>query len=230
MVKLRGARWIGVVGVAACLVGAAVGVGMSMQRASAQSGDALVRVVPQKDLIKKGDNPVAIDITIENVKNEASFQFDLLYNTDIFATSAAADDPSAAFAQKGDFLGSTDRQVVCNPASNPGVVRFTCVTLGVAPAGPDGGGVLATVFLKAIGSGKTDLNLERLSAQEVGIDAKDIPLSVQNASINVTGGGGINWLLWIPIIVVAVLVVAGAVAFGAMRMRSGEGQRPATVA
>lgn len=229
MVNIRGARWISVAGISLFIlgIGAASGIGMWVQPARAQSGQALVRVVPQKESVKKGD-ALSINITIENVRNEASIQFDLLYNSDIFETASAPDDPTA-FVQKGDFLGSTDRQVVCNPASNPGVVRFTCVTLGPGPAGPNGGGVLATVFLKAIGSGKTDLNLERLSAQEVGLEGKEIPLSAQNASLNVTGGGGVNWLLWIPIIVVLVLVVAGAVAFGAMRMRSGT-STPATAA
>ena len=227
MVNTRGVRWFGAAVIAACIAAGGFGSAVLPHRASAQSGDALVRVQPQKESVKKGD-PLAVDVTIENVKNEASIQFDLLYNPTIFETANAGDDPNAGFVQKGEFLGSTGRQVICNPVSNEGVVRFTCVTLGLDPAGPDGGGKVATVFLKAIGSGKTELTLGRVTANAVGLDATEIPLQLQNATIIVTGGGGFNWLLWIPIIVVGALVVAGLIAFGAMRMRSGT-NRPAAM-
>ncbi len=220
MVNTRGARWLGVAVLASYVAAGGFGSAVLPHGASAQSGDALVRVQPQKESVKKGDQ-LAVDVTIENVKNEASIQFDLLYNPGIFETANAGDDPNAGFVQKGEFLGSTGRQVICNPVSNEGVVRFTCVTLGVDPAGPDGGGKVATVFLKAIGSGKTELTLERVTANTVGLDTAEIPLQLQSATLTVTGGGGLNWLLWIPIIVVVALVIAGVIAFGAMRMRSG---------
>ncbi len=225
MLNKRGARWLGVAAITACVV-AGFASALGPHHVAAQAGDTLVRVQPQKTSITEGDQ-LAIDVTIENVKNEASIQFDLLYNPSIFQTANAGDDPNAGFVQKGDFLGSTNRQVVCNPVSNEGVVRFTCVTLGVDPPGPDGGGTLATVFLKAIGSGKTDLTLERVAANTVGIDTPEIPLQVQNATINVSSKGGFNWLLWLPIIVVVVLIIAAAVAFAAMQSRRRSAAPPA---
>jgi hypothetical protein len=49
------------------------------------------------------------------VKNIASFQFELTYDSGILEYEDA---------QKADVLGSTGREVVCNPISESGIARY----------------------------------------------------------------------------------------------------------
>ena len=55
MVNTRGVRWFGAAVIAACIAAGGFGSAVLPHRASAQSGDALVRVQPQKESVKKGD-------------------------------------------------------------------------------------------------------------------------------------------------------------------------------
>lgn len=215
-------RWRGVAavaGLAAVFAGVlAAAIAMESGRATAQDSNAVMKANPPLTKVKQGQDRIPIDITIENVKNMASFQFILQYNADIFETADPADGP---VVQKGDFLGSSGREVVCaDPTIEPGAVRFTCVTLRPTPAGPDGSGKLATVYLKAIGSGTTNLTLDHVKANLADGDATEIPLAVQNAPIEVQGsGGGLAWWAW-ALIVAGGLVVGLAAVGGVLLLRS----------
>jgi hypothetical protein len=218
-----------IAGLAAAL--ALLGIALSAPGApgiSAQDGGAIMKVNPPAIEVKKGDERVPVVITVENVKNMASFQFILQYDADVFQTADPAD---GDFIQKGDFLGTTGREVVCNTVSeSQGAVRYTCVTLRETPPGPDGSGTVATVYLTAVGAGPTDLTLDRVKANVVSSDAEPLPIGVQNASVRVKNvGGGFNWLLWVPLVLVAVLVAGGVAAFARMRAHSSSG-KPAAVA
>jgi hypothetical protein len=197
-------------------------------RASAQSGDAaVVRVAGPATPIKKGDLRVPFEVTIDNVKNLGSFQFELTYSATVFELVDPEKD-----AEKGDFLGSNGRPVVCNPPisdAGAGVARFTCVTLGPTPKGVNGGGKIATMYLHAKGSGSTEVKLERVKLAGVGdptappTDPKALPIlpfTVENTTVSVAGSSGMNWLIWGPVIVIAIIAVAGG-GFAAMRMRAG---------
>jgi hypothetical protein len=223
MTNVRGARRLAL---AVAMLAAVSGAFLTAGSTSAQTGSALVKVVAPVGEIKKGQQSIPIDITIDGAANLASFQFDLKFNADIFAV---ADNRQGDWAEKGDFLGSTGRQVICNPVVDSGVARISCVTLGPTPPGVNGSGKLVTIYLNAIGSGSTELTLDRVEANTVTATADVLPTSTQGATISVAGGGGFNYLLWIPLITIVVLVVAGAVLFGAMRMR-GSASKPATVA
>ena len=107
-----------------------------------------------------------------------------------------------------------------------GVVRMSCNTLRMEPAGVDGAGTLATLTFVAVGSGTIDLTLDRPEANEP--DATEIrPIAVQSATINVKGGGGMNWIIWGPVIIIGALIIVGAIAFVATRARSGGNKTPA---
>lgn len=188
-------------------------------RASAQASDVTLTIqAPQS--VKKGDLAIPIVINVENAKNLAAFQFDLKFDANIFAVDPPDPGKPDEAAQRGDFLTSTNRQAVCNQANSDGLVRMQCVTLSPTPPGPDGSGTLATVFLKAIGSGKTDLSLGRLIVNQVVLNPVEIVPTSSPVTLKVKGGGGgFNWLLWGPVIGVVALVVVGGGAFGAMRMR-----------
>jgi hypothetical protein len=197
-------------------------------RASAQTGDATLKVTTPASSVKKGDERVPFEITAENVKNLGSFQFDLTYDANVFELTDAERD-----AEKGEFLGSSGRPVVCNPPvvdTGAGVTRFTCVTLGATPAGVDGTGKLATIYLRAKGSGSTEITLKSAKLVGVGNPALEptdpnalpqITFTTENTSVKVSGGGGMNWLLWGPVLVaIFVIIVGGSYAFMRMRAQS----------
>jgi len=195
--------------------------------ADAQSADeAVIRVVqPAQTEFKKGD-VIAIDIDIDNAQNTQAFGFDLLFNADVLR----AVDPERGegdFVTKGEFLGSTGREVVCNPVADSGVVRVRCTSLRPTPAGPNGSGRLATVTLKAVGSGTSELRVDNLQLVKVSATADVQPARGENIAIRVKGDGGVNWLLWGPVIGIGALAVAGGAAFGAMRLRGGGAGSPA---
>ena len=191
----------------------------------AQTEDLLFKVVAPES-VKKGDD-VIVQIEVENAKNLGSFQFQLAYDPDVLQVAL---DPQGTkpLIERGDFLGSSGREVTCpDPESQPGVLRMVCVTLRMEPAGADGAGTLATVTFNAVGSSSTDLTLDRVKATNP--DATEItPIQVQSAALRVKGSGGLNWVLWAPIIGIVALVVIGGGAFAAMRLRgSGGGSEPA---
>jgi len=206
--------------------GAALSLATPAHRATAQSSGATVRVTPPAVPVKKGDERIPFEVSVENVKNMLSFQFELIYDSNIFEYQDV---------QRTDFITSTDREAVCNTVPQSGVVRFTCVTLRQTPPfGPDGGGVIATVYLKANGSGSTDIKLARviMNTASPTNDLSEMPIAtVEGTSISVAGvGGGVNWLLWGPVIGAAVVVIAGAGAFVVMKSRSrGGSNAPAAV-
>lgn len=188
-------------------------------------------VVPvEGERVQKGDPEIPVDIVAENATNIASFSFDLSFDPDVI---------QYVREERGDFLGSTGREVQCNPvtdSASAGVIRITCVTLRLQPAGPSGSGRLATVYFAPVGSGSTEIALSNARAnpvvaelpEEPSAPLPEIPVSVVNASLEVEGGGGINWMLWIPIIVVGGLAVAGGVGYAALRLRGGAGKPAAT--
>jgi hypothetical protein len=179
-----------------------------------EGGGPTLRVVAPTEEVKEGDDAIPFEIHIDNVENLASFQFVMQYRDDVF---------EFAGAQQGQFLGSTERDVVCNePITDAGSARFSCVTLRPEPAGPSGAGHLATITLNAVGSGSTDVTLDRIRLLRVDEEATDIPnVVVEPATIDVAATSSTNWLMWGGIAVAAILVVGGGGAFAAMRMRNG---------
>lgn len=190
----------------------------------AQSDDLLIRVAAPVSEAKV-DDQVVIEIVADNAENLASFQFDLKFNSDVLRVSANPENDQPLI-QRGEFLGSTNREVACpEPESQRGVVRFVCVTSRLEPAGPDGSGTLATITFDAIGEGATELTLDRVLANHP--DGEEIPLQAQGGTLTVTGGGGTNWLLWGGVGAAVLIVILGTGAFGATRIR-GDGATAST--
>ena len=189
--------------------------------ASAQegSGNLLYRVIAPAEPTDEGVT-VPVEIRAENAQNLGAFGFQLTYDPDIL--EIALDDQGQPLIQRGDFLGSSGREVVCRePVIQAGVLRMSCNTLRMEPAGVDGDGTLATVTFLATGAGTTDLALDRLEANEP--DATEIrPIDVQGATLEVQGDSGLNWLIWGPIIAIGALVVIGVIAFVVTRVRPGD--------
>lgn len=201
---------------AACLAALVVAgaFALNVTGARAQSSDTAISVVPPGDPVKEGDAPVTIAVSASNVKNLAAFEFLLLYDGDIFDYESY---------QKGDFLGSTGREVVCNEVSDTGAFKLNCVTLRQAPPlGPDGSGILATIQLKPKGSGTSELTLDKIKFSAADETATTIPVPVvNNSSVEVAASSGTNWLMWGLIIGAVAVVAIGAITFGVSRTRGG---------
>ncbi|MEX2246815.1 MAG: cohesin domain-containing protein [Dehalococcoidia bacterium] len=94
-----------------------------------------------------------VSLLVENVVNLGGFQFVLGFDPELV---------TAIGVTKGDFLGSSGREVVCDdPVLSDSGVRLECVTLGPEPPGADGAGVLAVVRLRSTGDGSAALALSR---------------------------------------------------------------------
>jgi hypothetical protein len=194
---------------------------MFSRQVVAQSDQPLVKVVAPESA-KVGDADIVVQIQVENVKNLGSFEFLLKYDPDILAVAndAATNLP---LIQRGDFLGSSEREVVCDdPVSQAGVLRMVCITLRPEPAGPDGGGTLAEVTFEAVGKGSTELSLDKVQLTDPEATVFDA-IQLQNATLSVSGGSSVNWVLWGSIIAVVVVVVLAGGAFAATRARGSGG-------
>ena len=201
----------------------------STPEASAQAGtnDLLYTVVAPPEEFDQGATGIVVEVRASNAENLAAFAFQLEYDSEILEV-AIDPETQQPMIQRGDFLGSTGREVACNePASQPGVLRLECVTLRLEPAGPDGDGLLATITFNAIGSGTSPLTLDRVQANNPDATVID-PIAVQSSQVSVKGDSGINWLLWGCIIAVGALA-AIAVAFVGMRLRTRGGPPTASV-
>lgn len=180
----------------------------------AQSAETSIKVTAPEAPVKEGDDPITLTVTTENVENLAAFQFILLYDDSIFSYESY---------QKGEFLGSTEREVVCNEVSDAGAFKLNCVSFRPTPPGPNGSGVLATIVLKPKGSGETDITLDRVKMSAADEAATEIPVpTITNVTIDVEGVSGFNWLIWGPIIALGGLAAIGVVVFGAKRMSGGK--------
>lgn len=188
--------------------------------ASAQvgAGELLYTVVAPPEELDQGATGIVVEVRASNADNLAAFAFQLEFDAEILEV-AIDPETQQPMIQRGDFLGSTGREVACNePASQPGVLRLECVTLRLEPAGPDGDGLLATITFNAIGSGTSPLTLDRVQANNPDATVID-PIAVQSSQLSVKGDAGINWLLWGGIIAVGA-IAAIAVAFVAMKLRT----------
>jgi hypothetical protein len=178
-----------------------------------------MRVAPTTDASIKEGGTAYFGVNVENVTNLGSFSFVLQFDPDVF---------EFAEFQRGDFLGSSGREVVCDePQTDVGSVRLTCLTLRPEPEGADGTGSLGVVKLNASGSGTSEITLSR--AKLTVPDGTEIPMKVENTSVDVESTSGVNWLIWGPVIGIGALIVVGIIGFAATRMRSGASkQAPAT--
>ena len=105
------------------------------------------------------DNDFSVDIWIDHAADLAAFQFMLEYDPNIAEVTDV---------KLGPFLTSTGRTpgpVV--DQRQPGKLTFGAVTLGSAPGGPTGSGVLATITFHALNVGVTKLDLTDGAASSV---------------------------------------------------------------
>lgn len=192
----------------------AVAVVFSLASLRAEAQEATVHIeVPATKVAADGE-PFTVSVMVDGVTNLGAFQFELTYDPTVLML---------VNAERGPFLGSSGRQVEClPPPTGKDLLRFTCVTLGAKPDGPNGSGVLTTVAFQPLAPGSSPLHFALLILTDPS--AQPLPTRAQDATVTVSPAGesddgGFAWALWGPIIggVVLALVVAGAAAWWARR-------------
>lgn len=176
--------------------------------------EPIVSVEMASTTVDAGGDVFTASIVVQNVTNLGAFQFDLAYDAAVLAAEGV---------EEGDFLGSSGREVRClPPREQAGSVGLSCVTLGAAPDGPTGSGVLATVTFRPVAAGASTLHFARVTLTDP--PANQLPSQAQDVTVTVEGdnGGsssGFRWVLWGPVIggAAAALVAAGGFAWWTRR-------------
>jgi hypothetical protein len=192
----------------------AVGLAFSSSARAQQPQQATVRVVAPVDPIEKSAGQLSVDVVAENVTNLAAFQFVLSFDDDVLTYKDV---------QKGDFISSTSREVVCNdPTIQAGSVRLSCVSLRENPPGPDGSGKLATVTFTPKSAGTSPLTLS--ATKVVQPNGAAMASTTVDAQVIVKGGSDSNTAM-IAIIVGIVVAVAVVLVGGLLVLRRRQGMR-----
>ncbi len=95
-----------------------------------------------------------VDVVIATVADLGAFEFELTFNPAVVTVTSV---------QLGPWLGSSGRPAYAlgpHIENGAGRVAFGGYTLGAAPPGPDGGGVLATLTLHAEAPGASGLDFD----------------------------------------------------------------------
>jgi len=123
------------------------------------------------------DNVFTVDVMIDDATNLGAYEFDLAFDPDVVCVTDVVD---------GGFLGSTGRSVIpLQPDINcsTGSASFGAFTLGATPPGPNDSGKLATITLRAVSSGTTNLDLD--GVQVTDTSGQPDTVSVQDGSVTV---------------------------------------------
>jgi hypothetical protein len=184
--------------------------------AGAQDG-AVIRLAVPLEEIDESAGDVAVEVFADNVEDLAAFQFVLTFDADVLEFKEIA---------KGPFLTSSGREESCNPVTVQGpTIRYSCFTLRMEPAGPDGSGLLATVHFDPKGSGTSPLSMSLTKL--INTTPDPIAHTAQDGEITIVGGDGgtLKLVLIIAGIVAAAVVVVGG-GFAFMRRRSASPRNP----
>ena len=185
--------------------------------ASAQDGGAAAAILRPEVIAGQDGNAVRVNVNVENVSNLGAFEFVLRYDGDLLNFERV---------EKGDFLGSSGREVLCfDPVFESGAMRYQCVTLGPEPEhGSDGTGVLASVLFSPKAKGKTTIELSRAKLSDP--PGTTIPSEFASTTVTVfgdSGGGRTVWWLALVAAGIFVVVVAGGMVVRKRRRRSSSG-------
>jgi thermitase len=163
---------------------------VAIQDGNVTVAEAFVTIEPPETTVIIGSS-FAVTVSIRDVADLGSFQFDLTYVSSTM---------TATHAVCGPFPGSTGRSVIpVGPTMDNivGRVTFGCSSEGGEP-GPDGTGELATITFNAVDLGVSPLQFENVQVT----DTADVAIAVgaQDGNVTVTaacredvnGDGAIN--------------------------------------
>jgi hypothetical protein len=186
--------------------------GVATQAVHSQSEQPVVRIIAPEDPVSVDTEELEVKVEVDGVENLGAFSFAVSYDPDVV---------EARDIQRGSFLGTSGREVNCNPPNfQSGEARLTCVTLRPdPPQGAEGSGELGTVFFNVVGEGESPLTLSVVELT-TPIGEEIVSTSV-DANVTVESSGSTQWWLWAIGGVVVVAVVVGVVfALSRLRRRS----------
>jgi len=204
----RGVAWIG---------GLALLLGWFGLASVGAQGTAVV-AIDAPEAVEVSEEPVPVDVVIRDTPRLGAFQFIVTFDPDLF---------EYAGSERGPFLSSTGRELFCpEPLVETGAVRLVCGSLGEEPPGPEGEGLLYTVNLTPKATGETAIGVTRVVLAT--IEGNAIEATTEDAVVQVRNpGSGANWMLWGPLIGVAVLLLAAVVGGAVVLSRRGSASAPA---
>jgi hypothetical protein len=184
--------------------------GAGILSASAQE-DGVVVFAEAKETEQNDQPLVQVDVRVRDVSDLGAFGFIMTFNGDVLEFQRV---------ERGEFLGSSDREVFCqDPTVDTNVLRYFCTTLGETPRqGAEGDGLLATVFFAIQGDGPG--NIEFSQVQLATPPGEEIPATSQPGVIEVKDGDDTNWLPFAIGGVAAAAVVGALAAALLIRRRS----------
>jgi len=111
-------------------------------------GLPLMRIDPPCQIVNRGEE-LSVNVAVVDTDELGDFEFTLQYDPEVLQPVAV---------ELGPFLGSTGRTIVCQgPTITDRTIRFGCNTVGPAPPGPSGSGVLANLRFFAHANGISPL-------------------------------------------------------------------------
>ena len=136
-------------------------------------------VQPSDQNVSEGSD-FSVDISVDDVNNLGAFAFTLAFDPAIVAFVSI---------EEGPFLGSTGRTTSCiGPTLTVDTVHYTCLSLGAAPPGPSGSGVLASVTFFGLSAGTSSLTLQDAKLVEADISGTPIAATSHDGSVTVFSG------------------------------------------
>ncbi len=133
-----------------------------------------------------------VTITVDMVGTPAgAFQFDLAYNPAVIAFR---------YAEAGDFLTATNRDLVCPPeAFDQGTLRLACATAGETP-GPTGSGELVVLVFQGLADGISGLSLSNAQLATTGRPPSLITTTLQDGQVTVGTPPDASTKIYLPVI------------------------------
>lgn len=178
--------WGGVaVAAAGALVAAAALLGAGGQ-AGASTLTASLSIDPASQTVRTTDASVSVNVSLQNVANMASWEFELSFDPDVLQfVSATADKTMLASLGSPNCLQSLHK----DPASDVILgIKIGCAVAGIGldMPGVDGSGKLAAIVFKPKVSGRSPLVFTKIDLGTSGSEDSDI-----SYNIPATGGTGI---------------------------------------
>ena len=186
-----------------------------------QESPARIRMVGPDGSVGAGDE-VEVQVLVADVEYLAAFNLTIAYDPELMSFRRAED--------VGEFLASGERSdMICaDPMDRENQVILTCTTANQAvciggPPGPVGSGLLARLVFVAEGGDisleltEAGLFLDDVTPCRPDADVPEIPLTLENTTVELKGKSGFPWLIVGPIIGAVVVLVGG----GAWYLRYG---------
>ena len=142
------------------------------------TSDPLVAINPPELVVDPGAT-FTVEVLIKEVSDLGGYEFKMDFDPSVVQMVGV---------EEGGFLGSTGRMVIpLGPQidNTTGTVAFGAISAGTAP-GAEGEGKLATISLKAVGEGVTDLDLHDVKILRTS--ALKMPVTVEDGRVWVGAG------------------------------------------